>query len=231
MRWPEDAIGKRLDCAQLDPSSTKDQGQCRRHQTKDAAQRQTKFRGPMHFPLADCLKFAIGGRMRFFRPLALLFSGLLAMVLPSCESVPPEVAARNAVIATEPRGDYYIGRRYHVDTTRFWGYLREPGQPWSTARLVVMNEARVKLPDRLPESPADGSVGHGFDNNREYRINGRYTGRGIYDPNSNLMLPEFLLTGIVLSNPSPGWLFSPRDSHKSDTITIYPPGGIKQWPQ
>ena len=40
----------------------------------------------------------------------------------------PTVSDRKAQIAAEPRGDFYYGRRYFVEKTRFWGYLREPGQ-------------------------------------------------------------------------------------------------------
>lgn len=163
-----------------------------------------------------------------FSPILCVLSAIMALVLPSCETTSTAVTLRNQQIALEPKGDYFVGRRYHVDSTRFWGYLREPGQPWASAKLVMMNESRMKVPDRLPESTADGSPGHGYDNNSEYHVNGRYTGRGIYDPNSDLILPEFLLTGIKLTNASPGWLFSPRDRYLSSAISIYPPGGIKQ---
>ncbi len=36
-------------------------------------------------------------------------------------------------IAAEPAGDYYIGRRYFKPDFKFWGYVRRPNQPWSTA--------------------------------------------------------------------------------------------------
>ena len=62
----------------------------------------------------------------------------------------PQVRARNGIIATEAPGNYYIGRRWWTDGTRFWGYLREPGKPWSTAKLVIMNESIIKQPDRVP---------------------------------------------------------------------------------
>lgn len=179
----------------------------------------------MKIPLAIVPGFAIREAMR---PLSLLLFSCLLLSLPSCESVDPQVAARNTLIAAEPRGDYFIGRRYHVDTTRFWGYVREPGQPWSTARLVIMNESRKTTPDRLPEE-GEGML-HGYDNNHEYRIRGRYTGRGFYDPNSNLTLPEFLPVSFELLNPSPGFLFNPKERHQPGAVSIVPPGGIRQWP-
>ena len=52
----------------------------------------------------------------------------------------PTVEERDARIATEPTGDFYYGRRYFVEKTRFWGYLRQPRQPWNRAKLVIMRE-------------------------------------------------------------------------------------------
>src|SRR5215467_10973631 len=51
-------------------------------------------------------------------------------------------------IAAEPTGDYYIGRRYYKPDYKFWGYIRKPGQPWSTAELVMLNEKQKLAPDR-----------------------------------------------------------------------------------
>jgi len=145
---------------------------------------------------------------------------------PSCQS--PELRQRNEAIAMEPPGDYFIGRRYFVDRTQFWGYLREPGQSWDRARLVVMNEKRKRVPDRLPEVPEGGGPARGFDNNYEYRIEGYYSGEPAYCPNTNLILPEFVLTDYRLLNHSPGWLFRPNERHSSQSLTLQPPGGIPQ---
>jgi hypothetical protein len=43
-------------------------------------------------------------------------------------------------IQAEPPGIYFIGRRYFKPEFHFWGYVRHPGQPWSAAQLVVLNE-------------------------------------------------------------------------------------------
>ena len=45
---------------------------------------------------------------------------------------------RKAKIAGEETGPFYIGRRYHVNRTWFWGYLRQPRESWSKAKLVVI---------------------------------------------------------------------------------------------
>jgi len=139
---------------------------------------------------------------------------LTAVLLSSCATPGPSgplVAQRNAQIAAEYPGDYYIGRRFHIERTHFWGYLRRPRQPWQEAKLVIFGERRMKAPDRLPEIPSGTGMAYGYDHNREYRIWGRYTGRKLYDPNSNLILPEFELQRYEVLNPSPGWLFDPRE--------------------
>ncbi len=133
----------------------------------------------------------------------------------------PPVEVRNANIAAEPSGDFYYGRRYYVEKTRFWGYLRQPRQPWSRAKLVIMREDRKSSPDRLPESDTAGQT-YGFDNNYEYRIRGHYTGKEAYDPNSNQFLPEFMPTSFELLERQPGWLFRPDDRYDRLRITMVP---------
>lgn len=130
----------------------------------------------------------------------------------------PELAARNQQIAAEPPGDYWIGRRVAGMHTRFWGYIRRPRQTWDRAQLVILNEREKRAPDRLPEMPTAGQRAFRFDNNREYRLKGRLTGREVYDPNSNKILPEFLLLDYEEINASPGFLFHPRE--KRDAFGI-----------
>ncbi|MDP0490860.1 MAG: hypothetical protein Q7Q71_07415 [Verrucomicrobiota bacterium JB023] len=133
----------------------------------------------------------------------------------------PTAEERAAQIATEETGNFYYGRRYHVKKTRFWGYLRKPRQPWSSAKLVVMNESRGKQPDRLPEvGPPEAR--YGYDNNYEYKIKGYYTGDTVYEINSNQFLPEFMLTGYERLDKNPGWLFSPADHYDPSRITLLP---------
>jgi hypothetical protein len=40
---------------------------------------------------------------------------------------------------------------------------------------------------------------------------GRFTGRKIYDPNSDLILPEFEAIRYELISSTPGWLFKPNE--------------------
>lgn len=157
------------------------------------------------------------------RRLFLLLAALLPL-LPSCQSTggadnSPAVQMRNSAILAEPRGDWFIGRRYYTSKVRYWGYLRQPGQLWETARLVVMDEAGgVLTPDRLPEVAAGGGNSHGYDHNYEYRIWGDYSGRTAYDPNSDRELPVFVARKYEVISRNPGFLFSPRDGYNPNYI-------------
>ena len=139
--------------------------------------------------------------------------GLLALVtLCSCEtSSDPRMHARTAKIRQEATGDFYMGRRYWVKGSRTWGWIRKPRQQWAKARLVVMNERHKKVPDRLPEYQNSGRLTNGYDHNVEYQIRGYYSGDEVYDPTTNLVVPEFVLQDYRVVDQSPGWLFSPND--------------------
>ena len=133
----------------------------------------------------------------------------------------PTPEARAEKIATEAHGNFFYGRRYFVEKTRFWGYLRKPGQPWSCAKLVIFKETQKNNPDRLPENGPEGHR-YAFDNNYEYQIHGYFTGREDYEPNSNQFLQEFMLSGYEVLDSHPGWLFQPSDHYDQLSITLYP---------
>jgi hypothetical protein len=132
--------------------------------------------------------------------LCLLLSVLLFVV--GCDTVPQSVqTARLAMmqeIAAEQPGDYYIGRRFYKEDYKFWGYVRSPGQPWSTAKLVMLNEQKKLAPDRAANQI-------GSDNNSEYKLYGKFSGDTVYEPSSNGFYPEFVLTEAILlkTNPAP----------------------------
>ncbi len=109
-------------------------------------------------------------------------------------------AAMVGEIRKEPAGDYYIARRYFKADYKFWGYVRKPGQPWSTAKLVMLNEQGKLAPDR--------ELGKlGSDNNYEYKFYGNFSGQTVYEPASNGFYPEFVLKGYELRNVSPGSIY------------------------
>jgi hypothetical protein len=109
-------------------------------------------------------------------------------------------ATMTASIAQEPRGAYFVGRRYYKKDYKFWGYVRESGSPWSTARMVMMNENSKFAPDR--ERGAIGS-----DNNHEYKLVGDFTGQTVYEPASNGFYPEFRLKGYELLSADPAPIY------------------------
>jgi hypothetical protein len=99
-------------------------------------------------------------------------------------------------IRAEPPGNYYIGRRYFKNDYKFWGYVRHPGQPWSTAKLIMLNEQQKLAPDR--------ELGRlGSDNNYEYKLYGDFSGQTVYEPASNGFYPEFVLKSYELRSVSP----------------------------
>lgn len=134
----------------------------------------------------------------------------------------PALLARNAQIAAEAPGNYFIGRRYWIEGKRFWGFVRKPGQPWDDAPIVMMNETRKHQPDRLPEVAVNGARTHGYDHNYEYRLSGFFSGEPVYDPNSDQVLPEFVLTDYELLSSSPGFLFHPNQKFEKLRIPKAP---------
>lgn len=131
----------------------------------------------------------------------------LAFLLASCASSAERdgrAAARQAMfenIHLEQPGDYFIGRRYYKKDYKFWGFVRKPGQPWSTAKLVIMDENQKLAPDR-----AINEIGS--DNNYEYKLYGHFsTDPPVYEPASNNWYPSFILTGYELISVSPAPIF------------------------
>src|SRR5215470_13920298 len=125
-----------------------------------------------------------------------------ALFLAGCQTVPQGIQeARIEMaqhIAAEQPGDYYIGRRYYKPDYKFWGYVRRPGQPWSSAQLVMLNEKEKLAPDRE-------RLEFGSDNNYEYKLYGSFSGDTVYEPASNGFYPEFVLKRyeLISSNPPP----------------------------
>ena len=130
---------------------------------------------------------------------------LLVVVLCGCETMEMKerkstrIALEDA-IRNEPPGDYFIGRRYYKQDYKFWGWVRRPGQPWSTAKLVMMNEQTKLAPDR-----EQGKLGS--DNNTEYKLIGDLSTQPVYEPASNNFYPEFTLKSYEVRSVSPANIF------------------------
>lgn len=140
--------------------------------------------------------------LRFLLSLCLLLG---AVLLTSCGTTMPEgiqqarLAAAQSIQSEAP-GDYFIGRRYYKPNFKFWGYVRRPGQPWTTAQLVMLNEKQKLAPDRE-------QVNFGADNNYEYKLYGNFSGDKVYEPASNKIYPEFVLKRYELVSTHPVAIF------------------------
>lgn len=151
------------------------------------------------------------------------FSTALAftvLFITGCETAPKVQDARRlemeAAIRAEAPGDYFIGRRFYKNDYKMWGWVRQPGQQWNTARLVMLNEQTMLAPDR-----AQGKLG--TDNNHEYRLMGRFSGQTVYEPASNRFYPEFVLTGYELCSASPYQIFGDPRSIDPAVRLLTPP--------
>lgn len=137
-----------------------------------------------------------------FKKLLLLL--LTPLLLVGCQTYSDGIQAARLVmienIKTEPQGNYFIGRRFYKVDYKFWGYIRRPGENWSQAKLVMLNEQQKFAPDR--EAGTLGSD-HGY----EYKLYGRFTGETVYEPASNGFYPEFVLTGYELRSSTPAPIF------------------------
>jgi hypothetical protein len=153
------------------------------------------------------MKMLRSGRLiQLLLPAALLFCAGCQTEPTASESAKTQMAQR---IAAETPGDYYIGRRYFKPDFKFWGYVRKPGQPWSTSQLVMLNEKKKLAPDR--EAWKFGS-----DNNYEYKLTGYFSGEKVYEPASNRVYPEFVVTGFQLISTNPPPIFKSQLSGRED---------------
>jgi hypothetical protein len=159
--------------------------------------------------------------MKFARRSTLaLVAILFATVFQGCETMDSgesqRRAAMNESIRMEAPGNYFIGRRFYKNDYKMWGWVRQPGQPWSTAKLVMMNEQKTLAPDRQ-----QGRLG--TDNNYEYRLDGYYSGDMIYEPASDRFYPEFVLTGYEVRATNPPLIFrTPREADPAVRVLTPP---------
>ncbi len=154
----------------------------------------------------------------------IFFAALGCLLMCQCNTMKSDCEAlriREAEIAKETPGDYYVGRRYWIPYTRFWGYLRKPGQSWRESKLVMMDERNCLTPDRGIEPPTEGAV-FGTDNNVEYIVKGTYTGANAYDSGTNQVLPIFRPTSFKVRNNKPGYLFVPSEDYDPNYVTLRP---------
>ena len=151
------------------------------------------------------------------------FLGVVILVplvlMSSCETVDrdaPARAAMAAAIRSEQPGNYFVGRRMFKKDYKMWGWVRDPGQPWKTAKLVMLNEQTRLAPDRV-----HGTLGD--DNNYEYRLEGRFTGETVYEPASDRFYPEFQLAGFEILNTKPSSIYLDKRQEDPEIRIIMAP--------
>jgi hypothetical protein len=148
-------------------------------------------------------------------PAAFVFCLACALLFGACQTVPSRKQLEKArrtmeeSIPREPKGDYYVGRRYYKVDYKMWGYVRKPGEPWSDSRLVMFNEDITLAPDR-----AENAIGS--DNGFEYKLTGQFSGKDVYEPASNGIYPEFILKKAELLSKTPGPIFKSRKALKPE---------------
>ena len=152
--------------------------------------------------------------------LGLLASLALALLLTGCEApivmqTPQDRAAVSAVIASEVPGDYFVGRRFYKVDYKMWGWVKKPGEAWKQAQLVMFNEQKMLAPDR-----ARSAIGS--DNNYEYKLSGYFSGEKVYEPASDTIYPEFVLTGASVISTNPPLIF-PDQRWVDPTIRLIGP--------
>jgi len=154
------------------------------------------------------------------RPIRIIIVLLAGLWLAGCgttqDGYTRSQAALNQAIAAEAPGNYFVGRRFFRRNYFFWGYIRRPQQPWSTAKLVMLNEQKTFAPDR--QANAIGS-----DNNYEYRLQGYFSGQTVYEPASNSFYPEFVLTGYKIISERPSGIFRDLNATNPDRFYIDKP--------
>lgn len=153
----------------------------------------------------------------------LTLTAFASLFFTQCDTTKQDIEAinaRNVVISREKPGNYFVGRRYHIPATRFWGYVRKPGESWRNAQLVIMDESISTSPDRSEEYGPNQK--YGKDNNCEYYLFGNFTGKKAYEPNTNQELPLFRIKGYQLVDANPGWLFKPSEKYSTKAISLRP---------
>jgi hypothetical protein len=150
------------------------------------------------------------------KQIAALMVVAAALLLAGCQTTENQLTQSqvllNQTIPNEPPGNYFVGRRFYRKNFFFWGYVRSPRQPWSSAKLVMLNEQKMLAPDRQANKP-------GSDGNFEYRLQGYFSGQTVYEPASNSFYPEFVLTGYKLISNHPPEIF--RDPKAMDPDRLY----------
>ena len=151
-------------------------------------------------------------------PARLLLLAVITIVA-ACQTVDtnaPTRAAMQQAITQERPGNYFIGRRMYKVDYKMWGWIRKPGEQWTTAQLVMLNEHKCLAPDRQQNKI-------GSDNNYEYRLEGYFSGQTVYEPASDNFYPEFVLLKASVLSTSPVNIYRYKEELDPNYRILTPP--------
>lgn len=148
-----------------------------------------------------------------------ILAACVGCLLVGCETMDTGSASRaamNDAIRTEQPGNYFVGRRMYKKDYKVWGWVREPGKPWKSAKLVMLNEQTMLAPDREKNDI-------GLDNNYEYRLSGYFSGQTVYEPASDGFYPEFVLTGYEVRSMKSADIYQTKRQNQPAVRILQPP--------
>ena len=129
----------------------------------------------------------------------ILHCGVFLLIVLACGESFGQIGIRGV---SEQPGEFFLGRRAFNPHDKVWGYVWRLGESPRMARLVMLNETQRLAPDREMNQ-------FGVDDHCLYRIHGRFTGDLVYEPNTDRVYPEFLLTGYTLLDTNGNPRFAP----------------------
>ena len=117
----------------------------------------------------------------------------------SQEIAPPPPTERPRTIPPrhgDTSGTVYEGHRAVIDRYAGWGWIKRENEPWSRARwAMIEEEPGVRMaPGRFLRRPNE-------DDNNQYRLYGEWASYEGYEPNFDVFVPVFRITGFELIGP------------------------------
>jgi hypothetical protein len=94
-------------------------------------------------------------------------------------------------------GEVWIGHRAVIERYAGWGWIKREREPWSRARWVMLEEepGQRMAPGRFHSRPT-------LDDNTQYRIFGQFADYKGYEPNLDVFVDVFRITGWETIGPA-----------------------------
>ncbi|MEO0453163.1 MAG: hypothetical protein AAFY98_03375 [Verrucomicrobiota bacterium] len=124
-------------------------------------------------------------------------------------------------------GQAYLGHRSVVDRYAGWGWIKKEDSVWKRAQWAVIEEIprKMPIPGRFLGNPNQ-------DDNYQYKLYGEWANYKAYEPNYDVYVPVFQLTGFELigKRSKPGGLRPPRGTSMSGRTSAFSGGGARNNP-